>query len=272
MPSIAAAVATIEANPAPMVYLDTCVLLDIIRAPLRNTAAAVQAASELMTGAAAQAADRIPRHRLPHAHGVERSCRGGHSRLHDGGDQRERGVRSLGLPRLGRDTPLASLGYAPSRPIEEPFRELAQCGNPFGQRWRRAEPCHRAGDNGRAAGEKGRKGRKRRRHPGTRHRSHERAFGPMGFCSDAFLPAQIPTILPSRKRPHFIPFLHRFLLPQPASTTQPVSRRRSRCLKEGAGCPDGGDAGGPASLPIGVPEDKTYSESQCRHPAPSPPR
>ena len=51
MPSIAAAVATIEANPAPMVYLDTCVLLDIIRAPLRNTAAAVQAASELMTGA-----------------------------------------------------------------------------------------------------------------------------------------------------------------------------------------------------------------------------
>jgi hypothetical protein len=51
MPSIPAAVATIQANPAPVVYLDTCVLLDVIRAPLRNTAAAVQAAAELLTGA-----------------------------------------------------------------------------------------------------------------------------------------------------------------------------------------------------------------------------
>ncbi len=51
MASIPAAVATIQANPAPVVYLDTCVLLDVIRAPLRNTAVAVQAASELMTGA-----------------------------------------------------------------------------------------------------------------------------------------------------------------------------------------------------------------------------
>ncbi len=51
MPSIPAAVMTIQAHPAPVVFLDTCVLLDIIRAPLRNAAAAVQAASELLTGA-----------------------------------------------------------------------------------------------------------------------------------------------------------------------------------------------------------------------------
>ncbi len=51
MPTIAAAVATIQGNAAPVVYLDTCVLLDIVRAPLRNNAAAVQAASELLTGA-----------------------------------------------------------------------------------------------------------------------------------------------------------------------------------------------------------------------------
>jgi len=51
MPSIPAAVTTIQADPAPVVYLDTCVQLDIIRAPLRNAASAVQAASELLTGA-----------------------------------------------------------------------------------------------------------------------------------------------------------------------------------------------------------------------------
>jgi len=51
MPSIPTAVITIQAHPAPVVYLDTCVLLDIIRAPLRNAASAVQAASELLTGA-----------------------------------------------------------------------------------------------------------------------------------------------------------------------------------------------------------------------------
>ena len=50
MPTIAAAVATIQANPAPVVFLDTCVLLDIIRAPLRNAASAVEAATELLIG------------------------------------------------------------------------------------------------------------------------------------------------------------------------------------------------------------------------------
>ena len=71
MPNIPAAVAAIQAHPAPVVYLDTCVLLDIIRAPLRNTASAVQAASELLTGVQASAADGISGHRLPHAHGME---------------------------------------------------------------------------------------------------------------------------------------------------------------------------------------------------------
>jgi hypothetical protein len=51
MPTIPAAVITIQAHPAPVVFLDSCVLLDIIRAPLRNAASSVQAASELLTGA-----------------------------------------------------------------------------------------------------------------------------------------------------------------------------------------------------------------------------
>lgn len=56
MTSLPDAVVTIQAHPAPIVFLDTCVLLDIIRAPLirapfRNTASAVQAATELLTGA-----------------------------------------------------------------------------------------------------------------------------------------------------------------------------------------------------------------------------
>jgi hypothetical protein len=50
MPTIVAAVATIQAHPVPVVFLDTCVLLDIIRAPLRNAASAVEAAAELLTG------------------------------------------------------------------------------------------------------------------------------------------------------------------------------------------------------------------------------
>ena len=50
MPNILTAVATIKANPAPVICLDTCVLLDIVRAPLRDTAAAVQAALDLVTG------------------------------------------------------------------------------------------------------------------------------------------------------------------------------------------------------------------------------
>ena len=50
MPSIPDAVVAIRAHPAPVVFLDSCVLLDIIRAPLRNAASAVFAASELLTG------------------------------------------------------------------------------------------------------------------------------------------------------------------------------------------------------------------------------
>ena len=55
MASLPDAVATIQAHAAPVVFLDTCVLLDIIRAPLRNTASTVQAAMELLT-----AAQRVP--------------------------------------------------------------------------------------------------------------------------------------------------------------------------------------------------------------------
>lgn len=51
MPSILAAVAAIQAHPAPAVFLDTCALLDIIRAPNRGAAATVEAATELLTGA-----------------------------------------------------------------------------------------------------------------------------------------------------------------------------------------------------------------------------
>ncbi len=51
MLSIPTAVAAIQAHAAPLVFLDTCVLLDIIRAPLRDAAATVQAATELSTGA-----------------------------------------------------------------------------------------------------------------------------------------------------------------------------------------------------------------------------
>jgi hypothetical protein len=51
MESIAAAIGRIQRAVAPVVYLDTCVLLDIVRAPLRNAAGAVEAALELLTGA-----------------------------------------------------------------------------------------------------------------------------------------------------------------------------------------------------------------------------
>ena len=34
MTLIAGAVATISGNPAPVVFLDSCVLLDVVRAPL----------------------------------------------------------------------------------------------------------------------------------------------------------------------------------------------------------------------------------------------
>jgi len=51
MPSIPAAVATIQAHPAPVVLLDTCTLLDIVRAPNRGAASTVEAATELLAGA-----------------------------------------------------------------------------------------------------------------------------------------------------------------------------------------------------------------------------
>ena len=51
MPDVAAAAAHIKLAVAPVVFLDTCVLLDVVRAPLRNTAGNVEAAKEVLTGA-----------------------------------------------------------------------------------------------------------------------------------------------------------------------------------------------------------------------------
>jgi hypothetical protein len=50
MPTIPVAVATIQARPAPVVFLDTCALLDVVRAPSRGAASTVEAATELLTG------------------------------------------------------------------------------------------------------------------------------------------------------------------------------------------------------------------------------
>jgi hypothetical protein len=55
MPTIPDVVGKIQAHVAPVVFLDTCVLLDVIRAPRRNISTAVQAAIELST-----AAQRMP--------------------------------------------------------------------------------------------------------------------------------------------------------------------------------------------------------------------
>lgn len=51
MPDIATAAAEINLAVAPVVFLDTCVLLDVVRAPLRNAAGNVEAAAEILTGA-----------------------------------------------------------------------------------------------------------------------------------------------------------------------------------------------------------------------------
>jgi hypothetical protein len=51
MPTIGATVATIQAKPAPIVFLDSCVLLDIVRAPHRNAARTVLSAAILLEGA-----------------------------------------------------------------------------------------------------------------------------------------------------------------------------------------------------------------------------
>lgn len=51
MPTIPDTVVKIQAHPAPFIFLDTCVLLDIIRAPNRGAALTVGAAIELLKGA-----------------------------------------------------------------------------------------------------------------------------------------------------------------------------------------------------------------------------
>ena len=51
MPTIAAAIAAIQAHPAPVVFLDTCALLDVVRAPNRAAASDVAAAAELSIAA-----------------------------------------------------------------------------------------------------------------------------------------------------------------------------------------------------------------------------
>lgn len=49
MITIAQAVANLTVNPRPVLFLDTCVLLDIVRAPLRNLTSTVRAGLELRT-------------------------------------------------------------------------------------------------------------------------------------------------------------------------------------------------------------------------------
>ncbi|MEI7685748.1 MAG: PIN domain-containing protein [Planctomycetota bacterium] len=51
MPDVAQAVAQIKLSVAPVVFLDTCVLLDVVRAPLRNAPENVEAATELLRSA-----------------------------------------------------------------------------------------------------------------------------------------------------------------------------------------------------------------------------
>jgi hypothetical protein len=52
MTLIADAVTTITANPAPVVFLDSCVLLDIVRAPLRNIAGEIRVAQQFLASVA----------------------------------------------------------------------------------------------------------------------------------------------------------------------------------------------------------------------------
>lgn len=49
MKAIAQAVADLTANPRPVLFLDTCTLLDVVRAPLRNLIPTVRAGLELRT-------------------------------------------------------------------------------------------------------------------------------------------------------------------------------------------------------------------------------
>ena len=51
MKSIGSIVKTINANPAPVLFLDACIFLDGVRAPLRNKASKVQYAQVLLRSA-----------------------------------------------------------------------------------------------------------------------------------------------------------------------------------------------------------------------------
>ena len=53
MITLARAVADLSAAPRPILFLDTCTLLDIVRAPLRDLAAEVRVGVELRAMAAA---------------------------------------------------------------------------------------------------------------------------------------------------------------------------------------------------------------------------
>jgi hypothetical protein len=52
MTMIAGAVATITGNPAPVLFLDSCVLLDIVRAPLRNASSEIRVANQFLASVA----------------------------------------------------------------------------------------------------------------------------------------------------------------------------------------------------------------------------
>ena len=51
MTLITGAVATITGNPAPVVFLDSCILLDVVRAPLRNASSEVRVACQILASA-----------------------------------------------------------------------------------------------------------------------------------------------------------------------------------------------------------------------------
>src|SRR5262249_49612269 len=51
MKPIGCIVKTVIANPAPLLFLDACIFLDIVRAPLRNKASEVQSARVFLEAA-----------------------------------------------------------------------------------------------------------------------------------------------------------------------------------------------------------------------------
>jgi hypothetical protein len=56
MTLIAAAVAAINGIPAPVAFLDSCILLDVVRAPRRNKASEVRVARQFLASA-----NKVPR-------------------------------------------------------------------------------------------------------------------------------------------------------------------------------------------------------------------